>query len=238
MIASPPAPLAVQVHADPDELAAAAAAWIARRARDAIEDRGRFLLAVSGGSTPLRMFHALRTVAIEWGRVHLVQVDERVAPAGSPERNFTHLHDALLGHVPIPAGQVYPMPVLDTDLGAGAQRFNRLLAALAGAPPVLDLVQLGLGEDGHVASLVPGDPALGIVDADVAATGPYHGRCRMTLTLPAIDRARGILWLVAGAGKSAMLSRLVRGDQSIPAGRVRRSEALLMADRAAAADLD
>ena len=238
MIEPPPAPLAVQIHADPDALAAAAAAWIARRARDAIEDRGRFLLAVSGGGTPLRMFHALRTVAIEWGRVHLVQVDERVAPEGSQQRNFTHLQSALLGHVPIPSGQVYPMPVLDTDLAAGAQRYNRRLVALAGAPPVFDLVQLGLGEDGHLASLVPGDPALDIVDADVAATAPYQGHCRMTLTLPAIDRARCILWLVAGAGKSAILARLVRSDQSIPAGRVRRSEALLMADCAAAADLD
>jgi len=183
------------------------------------------------------MFHALSAQAIDWGRVHLVQVDERVAPEGSTERNFTHLHDALLAQVPIPAGQVYPMPVLDTDPADGAQRYNRLLVALAGAPPVFDLVQLGLGEDGHVASLVPGDPALHIVDADVAATGPYRGHRRMTLTLPAIDRARCILWLVAGAGKSAMLSRLARNDQSIPAGRVRRAAALVMADRAAATDL-
>ena len=196
-------------------------------------ERGRCALAISGGATPWRAFGALAGEDVPWERVHLFQVDERVALFGDPERNYFHLKEALIDRIPIPAANVHPMPVEEEDLDAGARRYEAVLRGIAGTPPVLDLVQLGLGEDGHTASLFPGDAALRIVDTDVAVSWLYKGRRRMTLTFPAIDRARCILWLVTGSGKAAALGRLRAGDRSIPAGRVRSDRALLLADAAA-----
>jgi 6-phosphogluconolactonase len=194
--------------------------------------RGRCALAISGGATPWRAFGALAAEDVPWDRVHLFQVDERVAPSGDPARNYLRLKEALIDRIPIPAANVHPMPVEEEDLDEGARRYEAILRQIAGTPPVLDLVQLGLGEDGHTASLFPGDATLEIVDSDVAVSGLHSGRRRMTLTFPAIDRARWILWLVTGAGKVAALARLRAGDRSIPAGRVLRSRAVLLADMA------
>jgi 6-phosphogluconolactonase len=210
-----------------------AAERIAQVAREAVAERGRCALAISGGTTPWLAFRALAGKDVPWDRVHLFQVDERVTPSGDPERNYLHLKEALIERIPIPAANVHPMPVEEEDLDAGGRRYDADLRGIAGTPPVLDLVQLGLGEDGHTASLFPGDPALQLLDADVAVSGLYKGRKRMTLTLPAIDRARCILWLVTGAGKAAALARLLAGDRSIPAGCVRSDRAVLLADRAA-----
>lgn len=220
----------------PDAAAAAraAAAEIAAAAREAVAGRGRFVVAVSGGHTPWRMLAALAGLDLPWAGVHVVQVDERVAPDGDPDRNATHLRESLRA-APLPEGHVHLMPVADGDLDAAAGRYAAVLARLAGAPPVLDLVHLGLGPDGHTASLVPGDPALAAADRDVAVTGPYQGRRRMTLTYPVLDRARRILWLVTGADKAPMLRRLLAGDPGIPAGRVRSDRALVFADADAAA---
>jgi len=196
--------------------------------------RGRFIMAVSGGHTPWLMLRALAGNDVSWESIHVVQVDERVAPAGHPDRNLTHIRESLMEHAPLRDGQVHAMPVEASDLQAAAARYALTLQELAGSPPVLDLVHLGLGPDGHTASLVPGDPVLDVTDADVALTGVYQGRRRMTLTYPIIDRARRILWLVTGSEKAGMLVRLRDGDPSIPAGRVRRDQALVVADRAAA----
>jgi len=228
-------PLKIEVHADAAAVARHAAAWIAGAAMQAIAQRDRFVIALSGGTTPWPMLQVLATETIDWRKVHVVQVDERAAPIDSPDRNLTHLRDALLARVPLPAAQVYPMPVEDDDLAAAAKNYGRSLARLSGSPPLLDLVQLGLGADGHTASLVPGDPVLEVNGADVAVTAPYRGRCRMTLTYPIINRARHILWLVTGADKAETVARFVRGDPSLPASRVSREPALLLADRAAAA---
>jgi 6-phosphogluconolactonase/glucosamine-6-phosphate isomerase/deaminase len=162
-----------------------------------------------------------------------VQVDERVAPPGDPERNLTHLRESLLDRAPLAAGQIYEMPVEAGDLETAASQYAATLQRIAGSPPVLDLVHLGLGPDGHTASLVPGDPVLNVTGADVAVTGLYQGRRRMTLTYPMIDRSRRILWVVTGADKAPMLTRLLNGDESIPAGRIRQERALLIADTAA-----
>lgn len=223
-----------EVLADEAAVAERAAACIAALARDAAAARGRFSLAVSGGKTPWAMLRALGEENIHWPTVHVFQTDERVAPHGDPGRNLTHLQESLLEHAPLALDQIHPMPVEAEDLSAAARNYGRTIEAFAGAPAVLDLVHLGLGPDGHTASLVPGDPVLQVVDRDVAATGVYLGRRRLTLTYPLINRARRILWVVTGAEKRAMLARLRAGDASIPAGGVRREGALVVADRAAA----
>ena len=211
-----------------------AARVIAEEARNAVAARGRFVMAVSGGQTPWVMLRALATEKLPWPAIHVVQVDERVAPAGHPDRNLTHLRESLLDHAPLVPEQVHDMPVESPDLEAAAAQYAATLRKIAGSPPVLDLIHLGLGPDGHTASLVPGDPVLKVDDADVAVTGVYQGRRRMTLTYPTINRSRRILWVVTGSEKVRMLNRLLDGDESIPAGRVRRERALMLADDAAA----
>ena len=222
-----------EILPDPGAVAIRAAERIAQFAREAVAERGRCTLAFSGGATPWRAVRALAEEDVPWDSVHLFQVDERGAPSGDPDRNFFHLKESLIDRIPTPAVNIHPMPVEEEDLDEGARRYEAILRGVAGTPPILDLVQLGLGEDGHTASLFPDDDALRIVDADVAVGGLYKGRRRMTLTFPAIDRARCILWLVTGAGKSEALGRLRAGDRSIPAGRVRSDRAVLLADVAA-----
>jgi len=227
----------IRVLADPDAVAKEAAKVIAAEARAAVTASGRFIMAVSGGHTPWVMLRALAGEKVPWEGVHVVQVDERVAPAGHPDRNLTHLRESLLEHAPLRAEQVHAMPVEENDLAEAVARYSRELRAVAGSPPVLDLAHLGLGPDGHTASLVPGDPVLEVSDADVALTGVYQGSHRMTLTYPTLNRARRILWVVTGSEKASMLARLRDGDASIPAGRVRREHALVLADRTAAGQL-
>jgi 6-phosphogluconolactonase len=228
----------IEVLADADAVARRAAAIIAAEARAAAAAHGRFVMAVSGGHTPWLMLRALAGEEVPWASVHVVQVDERVAPAGHPDRNLTHVRESLLEHAPLRPEQIHAMPVEAPDLQAAAARYALTLQDIVGSPPVLDLVHLGLGPDGHTASLVPGDPVLDVTDADVALTGVYQGRRRMTLTYPIINRSRRILWLVTGSEKAGMLVRLRAGDPSIPAGRVRQDQALVVADRAAAGQQD
>jgi 6-phosphogluconolactonase len=227
----------VRVLADDAAAANEAAAVIASEARTAVAARGRFVMAVSGGRTPWHMLRALAAEDLPWGHVHLVQVDERVAPAGDPDRNLTHVQEALLTRAPLRRDHVHPMPVEDGDLESAARNYARILEQIAGTPPVLDLAHLGLGPDGHTASLVPGDPVLNVTDRDVAPTAVYMERRRMTLTYPALNRARRILWLVTGVEKAGMLARLRAGDRSIPAGLVDRGRAVILADRFAAGDV-
>jgi 6-phosphogluconolactonase len=223
----------IEVFADADAVARAAAQLIANEAKKRIAGGGRFVFAASGGKTPWAMLKALTQEQVPWNGLEIVQVDERVAPAGHSDRNLTHLEECLVGPSPLRREQIHAMPVERPDLDAAARDYSDSLTRIAGAPPVIDMVHLGLGPDGHTASLVPGDPVLEIVDRDVAITGDYQGRRRMTLTFPAINRAKGILWLVTGAEKRPMLKRLLAADASIPAGRVRQDTAILLADRAA-----
>ena len=225
----------IERHPDADAAARAAAALVASEAREAIARRGRFTFAVSGGTTPWKMLRFLAGENPPWERIHIFQVDERVAPAGNPDRNLTHLRESFLSRAALPPPRIHAMPVESPDLEAGASEYETRLREVAGSPPVLDLVHLGLGPDGHTASLVPGDPVLQIKDADVAVTQSYQGRRRMTLTYPSINRARLIVWLITGAEKSEMLARLWKGDGSIPAGGVSREQALILTDIAAGA---
>jgi 6-phosphogluconolactonase len=224
----------VEVFDDADSVAISAAAIVAAEARAAIAARGSFVMAVSGGRTPWIMLRALAREVLPWDAVQVVQVDERVAPEGDPDRNLTHLRESLLGQAQLRPGQIHAMPVEAPDLDVAAARYEMTLRQIAGLPPLLDLVHLGLGPDGHTASLVPGDPVLDVVDEDVALTGVYQGRRRMTLTYPILNRSRRVLWLVTGQDKAEMFGRLYAGDTSIPAGRIHRDRALLLADRAAA----
>jgi 6-phosphogluconolactonase len=223
----------IRVFGDGDAVATEAAQVIAAEARAAVAARGQFVMAVSGGKTPWQMLRALADEDVPWRGVHVVQVDERIAPVGDPDRNLLHLRESLLEHAPLPAEHIYAMPVEEADLDAAAGRYARLLGQLAGTPPVLDLAHLGLGSDGHTASLVPDDPVLNVADRDVALTGVYMKRRRMTLTYPMLNRSRRILWVLTGAEKATMLPRLRAADASIPAGRVRQEQALILADRAA-----
>ena len=216
--------LQLEVLPDADAVAERGAEYVAAQAKAAIEDHGRFTFAVSGGQTPWAMFAHL-TGRMPWERVSIYQVDERVAPDGDPDRNLTHLRASL---PPGGAADVHAMPVGAPDLEAAAAAYDSSL------PDRLDLVHLGLGPDGHTASLVPGDPVLDVTDRGIAVTGEYQGRRRMTLTYPTLNRARQILWLVTGEDKVDALSRLRAGDESIPGGRVSAANALVLADAAAA----
>ena len=218
----------IQVLPDAAAVAVEAAKFIAQQSRGAVAARGRFILALSGGKSPLPMFRALVTEDLPWSRVYVAQVDERVAPAGHPDRNLTHLQEDLLQRVPLPPDHILPMPVEASNLTAAAAQYSQCLREIAGTPPVLDLVHLGIGPDGHTASLVPDDPVLNVTDADVALSGPYQGRLRMTLTFPALNRARRILWLATEPEKASVLARLRSADPTIPAGRVRQDHALLL----------
>ena len=203
------------------ELTETAVGVLIRALEERLRNKARVTLALSGGRTPWAVFRSLAQTDLEWNRVDIYQVDERVAPAGDLARNLTGLTTALLSHVP---ATVYPMPVQGPDLAAAADRYAAEL------PEVLDVVHLGLGDDGHTASLVPGDPVLDVTDQRVAVTKPYRGHRRMTLTFPAFERVGSIIWIVAGTDKTSMVERLLAADRTIPAGRVPQKRAVLITD--------
>lgn len=217
----------LEVFAEADAASARGAELIAAAGQEAIAARGEFALGLSGGNTPWRMIALLGDHPdMPWEQTRIFQVDERVAPPGSEERNLTHLIQMLsISHQPA----VKPMPVTSRDLDAAAREYEAQL------PERLDCVHLGLGPDGHTASLVPGDSVLEVNDRRVAVTaGEYQGNRRMTLTYPELSRARAILWLVVGEKASDPLAKLIAGDTSIPAGRVENDEMVVLADEVAA----
>ena len=224
----------LEVLADPDAVARQAAEFIAGEARTTIAERGRFVLAVSGGHTPWQMLRHLASEELPWEAIYFAQVDERIAPTGHADRNLTHLQESLAAQPRIGPRQILAMPVEADPLEAAAARYSASLQSISGVPATIDLAHLGLGPDGHTASLVPGDAVLKVADRDVALTSLYQGRRRMTLTYPMLNRARRVLWLVTGSSKREMLPRLLAGDTAIPAGRVRQDRAIVLADRDAA----
>ena len=224
----------INIGNDAAAVAQHAAALVVQKIGAAVATRGRACLAFSGGRTPWPMMRALADANVPWRQVHVFQTDERIVPMDDPARTLPQLRDALLAHVPIPPEHVHPMPIDVGALQAAAERYANTLAEVAGTPPVLDLVHLGLGDDGHTASLVPGDAALIVDTADVTLSGPYQGHRRMTLTFPLINRAETVMWLVTGQGKARVLQRLWNRDHAIPVGHVRRDRAFIFADRSAA----
>jgi len=221
------------VEADAEAAAARAALEIANACDDALDERRIALIALSGGRTPWRMIEKLRTCVLGWGEIHVAQVDERVVPRGDERRNITRLEALLVREGPLPRDNLLDMPVGAADLAAAARSYRGILEAIGGTPLRFDIVQLGLGVDGHTASLVPGDPLLDSVEGDVAVTQEYQGTRRMTLTLNALSRARQRVWLVTGAEKAPRLKDLIEGTAVMPANRVERRGTLVVADRAA-----
>ncbi len=214
-----------------------AAEIIAGFAEEQIHLRGTFSLAISGGSTPWKMLRQLADINIAWGKIKLFQTDERIAPDGDPQRNLTQIEANLLQHTVLKPNQVQAMPVAQTDLNLAVKNYTQLLKKFCGNPPILDLIHLGLGEDGHTASLLPGDPGLNS-QKPVTITNEYHGHRRMTLTYPTINTARNRLWVVTGSNKQSMLERLYHGDETIPAGLVERNNTIILADKNAAQGLE
>ncbi|HEX3453441.1 MAG TPA: 6-phosphogluconolactonase [Gaiellaceae bacterium] len=211
----------LEVMRDDAAAARVTAETIADRALRAVDARGAFTVAVSGGTAPWQAFRLLGDLSVPWDAIEIFQVDERVAPSGDDDRNLTHLKESL---PPDAVVRLRPMPVEADDLEAAAAEYASIL------PAQFDLIHLGLGPDGHTASLVPGDPVLDVTDRTVAITGEYQGRRRMTLTYPPIDGARELLWLVTGDSKVEALKQLLAGDPSVPAGRVRAARSLVIAD--------
>jgi 6-phosphogluconolactonase len=224
------------VEADAEAAAARTALEIADACDAALDKRRIALIALSGGRTPWRMIEKLRTCVLGWGNIYVAQVDERVVPSGDERRNITRLEGLLVREGPLPRNNLLDMPVGAVDLAAAARSYQRTLEATGGAPLRFDIVQLGLGVDGHTASLVPGDPLLDAAEGDVAVSAEYQGTRRMTLTLNALSRARQRVWLVTGAEKAPRLKDLIEGTAVMPANRVERRGTLVVADRAACPD--
>ncbi len=221
--------MAIELEVAEDERAASrrAAELIAAAGAEAAAERGRFAFAMSGGRSPWAMLAILGELEeMPWDRTELFQVDERVAAPGDEARNLTHMVLGLsMGH----QATLRPMPVTQRDLDAAAREYE------ASLPDRFDVVHLGLGPDGHTASLVPGDPVLEVSDRRVAMTETaYQDHRRMTLTYPALAEARQIVWLITGPDKQEALQKLLAGDESIPAGRVRNDHVIVVVDEPAA----
>ncbi len=226
--------LELHVHHDAEELARGAADALATEIGWAIRRRGTATFAMSGGTTPWAMLAALARHPIDWGLVHLFQVDERAVGDDDDARSWKHTREALVDAIDIPAANLHPIPI-GVDLEGAAREYSATIQHVAGG--VLDVVHLGLGDDGHTASLVPGDPVLSVTDRLAAPTAEYRGARRVTLTYPALAAAARIVWLVDGAAKADALQRLVAGDDSIPAGRVPQDRAIVHCDEAAVSSL-
>lgn len=226
----------LEVARTAEAAAGVAARLIATVLGIAIGRRTRASLALSGGTSPLPMLRALAREPLDWSAIHVYQVDERVVARGDSARNLDHLHEILVWRGPLPRSNLHPMWVDRADLSGAADSYAGELAQVAGDPPTLDLVHLGLGSDGHTASLFPGDPALQVNDHSVALTAEHNGHRRMTLTFPVLNRARSVVWLVTGPDKAGVVADLYAGGAPFPAGRVARRRAVLFADAAAASE--
>ena len=222
-----------EIFPQAEQVAARAAAYLEQEIRDALTYQKSFSLAISGGRTPWEMLKILSKVDLPWQRINLFQVDERVAPDGHPDRNLTQLFQAIAGTAMVTQLRIFPMPVTAEDLDASAQEYTDVLNEVTEGKG-LDILHLGLGSDGHTASLVPGDGVLEIKNRLVACTqNSYQGRIRMTLTYPLLNAAKQILWIVTGSEKKEMVQRMLQQDPSIPAGRIQQENALLLVDQAA-----
>ena len=225
--------LKTEIFSSADQVAEKAAAYIEHLIRQTLTQKKTFSMAISGGRTPWEMLKILSKASLPWQRVNLFQVDERIAPEGHADRNLTQLFQTLEGSPLVTRLRIFPMPVTAEDLDLASQEYANLIHEITEGEG-LDLIHLGMGSDGHTASLVPGDAVMAVTDREVACTqNLYQGRIRMTLTYPLLNSAKQILWIVTGAEKQEMVQRLLKQDTSIPAGIVNQANALLMMDSAA-----
>lgn len=218
----------LEVCADAAAAASRAAALMLECMEQAITARGVAAIAVSGGTTPAPMLAALAASRIDWRRVHVFQVDERLVPDDDERRNVRLVREAF-GQGGLPLTNLHAVPAGSANPQTAAERYTRDLRAVCGKPPVLDAVHLGLGEDGHTASLFPGDSALD-ADGDVAVSGEHGSMRRITLTLGTINRARARIWLVTGAHKRDVVQHLLGPGSSLVANRVRTDDSVLVVD--------
>lgn len=220
----------IEILPDRDSVAEYGAKWIAELARETLLTQKNFSLALSGGKTPWQMLRRLAAEELPWGKIHLFQTDERVLPKNHSERNLTQLQEIFSRA----ASRLHPMPVGAGDLERACASYTKEIQRYAGQPPVLDLIHLGLGEDGHTASLFSGDALLAESKRDVGLSDEALRPRRMTLTLPAINRAKQALWVITGKEKSVAFQKLLRGDPSIPASRIACAKIFLLVDEDAA----
>ena len=226
-------PMKTEIFPQAEQVAARAAAYLEQVIREALTHQKSFSLAISGGRTPWEMLKLLSKADLPWQRINLFQVDERVAPDGHPDRNLTQLFQAIAGTAMVTQLRIFPMPVTAEDLDAAAKEYTEVLNEVTKGKG-LDMIHLGLGTDGHTASLVPGDEVLAVQNRHVACTqNNYQGRIRMTLTYPLLNAAKQILWIVTGSEKKQMVQRMLQQDPSILAGSIRSENALLLVDQAA-----
>lgn len=225
------------VYPTATEATEAAALLFAEQAIEAVRAHGRCVVAVSGGKTPEPMFRSAAQLAIPWTTLDVFQVDERVVDTSDSRRNAAVVRETWIAPGLLPSERFFPMPVESADIAAGARQYARLLENSAGSPPTIDLVHLGLGDDGHTASLVPGDS---LIDDDQQLVGlsvPYQGVRRMTLMPRVLNRSSAQLWLVLGTSKAMALRGLWLNDRVLPATHIDRARATVIADLAAAAAL-
>ncbi len=240
----------IQIFADVSELAAAVAQQIVTRAQAAVADHDRFTIALSGGSTPRAVFERLAASPLKeqlpWAKTYVFWGDDRAVPPDHPDSNYRMASESLLQHVPLPKEQIKPILTQCDDLDAAAQHYERVIQSFVpGSPPCFDLILLGMGPDGHTASLFPHSPALTVTNALVTATpvAPLkpHVR-RITFTATLINAAAEVVFLVAGADKAGRLAEVLEGPQApdtLPAQLVRPTNGVLswMIDQAAAQEL-
>jgi 6-phosphogluconolactonase len=226
----------LKIFQSAEEVARQAALLISDLIKENVAKKGFFTMAISGGRTPWEMIKILAQENLPWDKVYLFQVDERIAPDGNPDRNLTQLFNTIHGTRLMTRLNIFHMPVIAENLESACAEYENHIQQVTGSGK-LDLIHLGLGSDGHTASLIPGDAVCEVKDQDVALTAsPYQGRDRMTVTYPLINRAEKILWLVTGSEKATMLHRLLNKDPEIPAGRISQDQALIFADESAASD--
>ena len=223
----------IEISSDADEAAGRAASLVFEAAQTVLGQKEHFTVAFSGGSTAPKLLNALARLPLPWERIQVYQVDERIAPPGDKARNLNALLEMSSPRGPLPTDNLHPMPVEMTPPEEAADAYEHRLQEQIGRPPVFDLVHLGLGADGHTASLVPDDPVLEVMSRDVAVSQTYQGFRRLTLTYPVLNRARRLVFLVTGAGKREALARLLAHDKSIPAGRLELDSAHIIVDEAA-----
>ncbi len=235
--------MSVHLHETPERLAEAAARTFVESAAEAVAERGRFAVALAGGSTPRATYEVLardRVEDVDWPKVHAFFGDERTVPPDHEDSNYRMAREALLDHVPV--GSVHRMRGELPPDEAAVSYEEELREFFGEVPPVLDLVMLGIGEDGHTASLFPETPALGVADRLVVANPvPKLDTTRLTLTVPVLNAARKVLFLVAGEGKADALQKILEGDaapSAYPAKLVQPPGGpIWMVDRAAAGSL-